>query len=175
VKVKSKEIYDVVIEPLDENEAPVLITQSEFMRRMKDMAQVGGGMNFYGELPDSYNLVVNPNHPLVVKISEDLKAEAGSRLDENNKERKRAREEVEFLEKEHQKKKAEEISQIEKDDLEKLRKELNGIENARKEILEAYGNKNKIVKQLIDLALLANNMLRGEELSIFVKRSVELL
>ena len=175
VKVKSKEIFNVVFEALDENEAPVLITQSEFMRRMKDMAALGGGMNFYGELPDSYNLVVNPNHPLVVKISEDLTAEAGAKLAENDKERKKVKEEVEFMEKEHKKKKAEEISQVEKDDLEKLRKELSGIENTRKEMLEAFGNNNKIVKQLIDLGLLANNMLRGEELSTFVKRSVELL
>jgi len=175
VKVKSKEIFNVVFEALDENEAPVLITQSEFMRRMKDMAALGGGMNFYGELPDSYNLVVNPNHPLVVKISEDLTAEAGTRLAENDKERKKVKEEVEFMEKEHQKKKDGEISQVEKDDLEKLRKELSGFENTRKEMLEAFGNNNKIVKQLIDLALLANNMLRGEELSTFVKRSVELL
>jgi molecular chaperone HtpG len=175
VKVKSKEIFNVVFEALDENEAPVLITQSEFMRRMKDMAALGGGMNFYGELPDSYNLVVNPNHPLVVKISEDLTAEAGAKLAENDKERKKVKEEVEFMEKEHNKKKAEEISQVEKDDLEKLRKELSGFENTRKEMLEAFGNNNKIVKQLIDLALLANNMLRGEDLSTFVKRSVELL
>ena len=175
VKVKSKEIFNVVFEALDENEAPVLITQSEFMRRMKDMAALGGGMNFYGELPDSYNLVVNPNHPLVVKISEDLTAEAGTKLAENDKERKKVKEEVEFMEKEHKKKKDGEISQVEKDDLEKLRKELSGFENTRKEMLEAFGNNNKIVKQLIDLALLANNMLRGEELSTFVKRSVELL
>ncbi len=72
VRVKSKEIYNVVFETLDENEAPVIITQSEFMRRMKEMSQMGGGMNFYGELPDSYNLVVNPNHQLIIKISEDL-------------------------------------------------------------------------------------------------------
>jgi molecular chaperone HtpG len=175
VKVKSEEVYNVVLEPLDENEAPVLITQSEYMRRMKDMAQLGGGMNFYGELPDSYNLVVNPNHPLIVKISDDLKVEAGPKLEENDSERKRLKEEVEFMENEHKKKKAEEVSQFEKDDLEKLRKELSEIENARKELLETYGSNNKIVKQLIDLALLANNMLRGEELSTFVKRSVELL
>jgi molecular chaperone HtpG len=175
VKVKSKEIFNVVFEALDENEAPVLITQSEFMRRMKDMAAMGGGMNFYGELPDSYNLVVNPNHPLVIKISEDLTAEAGAKLAENDKERKKVKEEVEFMEKEHNMKKAEEISQVEKDDLEKLRKELSGIENSRKDMLEAFGNNNKVVKQLVDLALLANNMLRGEELSTFVKRSVELL
>jgi molecular chaperone HtpG len=175
VKSKSKEMFNVVFEPLDENEAPVLITQSEFMRRMKDMAQMGGGMNFYGDLPDSYNLVVNPNHPLVLKINEDLITEAGAKLTENGAERKKLKEEVEFMEKEHSSKKPEEVSQLEKDDLEKLRKELSGIENSRKEILEAYGSNNKIVKQLVDLALLGNNMLRGEELSTFVKRSVELL
>ena len=80
VRVKSKEIYNVVFETLDENDAPVIITQSEFMRRMKEMSQMGGGMNFYGELPDSFNLVVNPNHPLVIKISEDLQTEEGDKL-----------------------------------------------------------------------------------------------
>jgi molecular chaperone HtpG len=175
VRMKSKEMYNVVFETLDENEAPVIITQSEFMRRMKDMSQMGGGMNFYGELPDSYNLVVNPNHKLVIKVSEDLRATAGDKLAENDSERKRLKEEVDFLDKEHKKKKADEVSQVEKDDLEKLRKELTAVENARKDILEAYGADNKVVKQLIDLAMLANNMLRGEELSVFVKRSVELL
>ena len=175
VRVKSKEIYNVVFETLDENDAPVIITQSEFMRRMKEMSQMGGGMNFYGELPDSYNLVVNPNHQLVVKISEDLQTEAGTKLTEHNVERKKLKEEIDFMEKEHKKKKENDISQLEKDDLEKLRKELSVVENTRKDILESYGAANKVVKQLIDLALLANNMLRGEELSVFVKRSVELL
>jgi molecular chaperone HtpG len=175
VKVKSKEMYNVVFETLDENDAPVMITQSEFMRRMKEMSAMGGGMNFYGELPDSFNLVVNPNHKLVIKVSEDLQTEAGTKLAENNVERTRLKEEVGFMELEQQKKKAEEVSQLEKDDLEKLKKELSTVENSRKEILEAYGTENKVVKQLIDLALLANNMLRGEELSVFVKRSVELL
>ena len=175
LKVKSKEVYNVVFENLDENDAPVIITQSEFMRRMKEMAQMGGGMNFYGELPDSYNIVVNPNHHLVLKINEDLKVEAGQKLEENNVERNKLKEQVDFLEKDHKKKKDDEISQVEKDDLEKLRKELSDVQNARKEILGAYGSSNKMVKQMIDLALLANNMLRGEELSAFVKRSVELL
>jgi molecular chaperone HtpG len=175
VGVKSKEVYNVVFENLDENEAPVTITQSEFMRRMKEMSQLGGGMNFYGELPDSFNLVVNPNHPLILNISEDLKTKEGSRLDENKAESAKMKEEIDFMEKEHKKKKEDEISQLEKDDLAKLRKELSEVENARKDILESYGKENKIVKQLIDLALLANNMLRGEELSTFVKRSVELL
>jgi molecular chaperone HtpG len=175
VKSKSKEIYNVVFESLDENDAPVIITQSEFMRRMKDMSSMGGGMNFYGELPDSYNLVVNPNHQIINKISEDLKSKEGTRLDENNKEASRIKEEIAFMEQDHKKKKADEVSQIEKDDLEKLRKELSAIENTRKDILESYGSENKLVKQLIDLALLANNMLRGEELNTFVKRSVDLL
>jgi molecular chaperone HtpG len=175
VRVKSKEIYNVQTETLDENDSPVIITQSEFMRRMKEMSQLGGGMNFYGELPDSFNLVVNLNHPLIVKIADDLQAQEGPKLQENNTERERLKEEISFMEKEHEKKKEEEISQFEKDDLEKKRKELEGFESARKELLENYGSNDKIVKQLIDLALLANNMLRGEDLSTFVKRSVELL
>jgi molecular chaperone HtpG len=175
VKVKSREVYNVVFETLDENEAPVLITQSEFMRRMKDMSQIGGGMNFYGELPDSYNLVVNPNHPLILKIYDELKAKEGEKLNENGKKKKELKEEIDFLEKEHNKKKQEEISQVEKDDLEKLRKNLQEIEDARKVTLETFGANNNLVKQLVDLALLANNMLKGEDLSTFVKRSVELL
>jgi molecular chaperone HtpG len=173
--VKSKEIFNVVFETLDENEAPVIITQSEFMRRMKEMSQMGGGMKFYGELPDSYNLVVNPNHKLVIQISEDCMKVTGSQLTENTVERKRIKEEIAFMETEHKNKKADEVSQLEKDDLEKLRKELSEVENKRKTVLETYGTSNKMVKQLIDLALLANNMLRGEELSVFVKRSVEML
>jgi molecular chaperone HtpG len=175
ITVKSKEIYNVVFEALDEKDAPVIITQSEFMRRMKEMSQMGGGMNFYGELPDSYNLVVNPNHPLIIKISDDLQTAEGAKLKENGTDLKRLKEEVDFMEKENKKKKADELSQVEKDDLEKLKKELSAVENTRKTMLETYGAENKVVKQLIDLALLANNMLRGEELSTFVKRSVELL
>jgi len=175
IRLTNKEIYNVVPETLDENDSPVVITQSEFMRRMKEMSALGGGMNFYGELPDSYNLVVNVNHPLVVKISDEAENELGSKLQENNKEIERVKEEISFIEKDHGKKKPEDIPQVEKDDLEKLRKELENYETSRKEILENYGSNNNVVKQLIDLALLANNMLRGEDLSTFVKRSVELL
>lgn len=175
VRVKTKEVYNAVPETLDENDSPVIITQSEFMRRMKDMSQIGGGMNFYGELPDRFNLVVNVNHPLVIRISEDLNEKEGKKLQDNAGERKRLKDEIAFMEKEHGRKKPEEISQFEKDDLEKLRKELETIESARREVLEAYGSENQIVKQLVDLALLSNNMLRGEDLSTFVKRSVELL
>jgi molecular chaperone HtpG len=175
VKRNSGDIFNVVVEAVDENEAPVIITQSEFMRRMKEMSAMGGGMNFYGELPDSYNLVLNSNNKLVVGIAEDLKAKEGQKLEENDNERKRIKEQIDFIEKEHGRKKPDEIPQVEKDDLEKLRKELDTVEDSRKTILESYGNENKIVKQLIDLALLSNNMLRGEDLNTFVKRSVELL
>jgi len=175
VPVKTKEVYNVVFETLDETDAPVIITQSEFMRRMKEMAQMGGGMNFYGELPDSYNLVVNPNHPLIVKISDELQKETAEKLSASTSEKKRLKEEIAFMEEDQKKKKSEEISQVEKDDLEKLHKELNDVENSRKNVLESYGSSNQVVKQLIDLAMLANNMLRGEELSKFVKRSVDLL
>jgi molecular chaperone HtpG len=175
IKTKTKDVFNVVCETMDENEIPVVITQSEFMRRMKEMAQMGGGMNFYGELPDSYNIVVNTNHKLIGEISKDIKAKLGPKLDENDKAKKKLKEEIDFMENDHKKKKPEEVSQHEKDDLEKLRKELTEVEDARKNILEAYGSENKVVKQLIDLAMLATNMLRGEDLNTFVKRSVELL
>ena len=174
-QIKPTDHYVVVFEAIDENDAPVIITRSEFMRRMKEMSQFGGGMNFYGDLPDSYNLVVNGRNALIGKLSDDMNQSLGSKLKENDTERTRLKEEIGFMETEHKKKKAEEISQFEKDDLEKLRKELETFNNTRKDVLEAYGNENKIVRQLIDLALLANNMLRGEDLSRFVKRSVELL
>lgn len=136
---------------------------------------MGGGMNFYGELPDSYNLVVNSNHPVIEKISNDLKGERAAELESNNTEITRLKEQISFMEGEHKKLKEEDITQAEKDDLEKLRSELGLTESSRKEILELWGNENKVVKQLIDLALLSNNLLRGEELNNFVKRSIELL
>jgi len=173
--IKSKDHYYVSFEALDKNDTPVIITRSEFMRRMKDMSQMGGGMGFYGEMPDSYNLVINGHHGLVEKINKDVTGSLGGKLSENDIERKRIKEEIEFLEKEHKGKKDDEISQVEKDDLEKLRNELEGYNKIRKEMLEGFGSSNAMVRQLIDLALLANNMLKGEELSKFVKRSVELL
>jgi molecular chaperone HtpG len=173
--IKSKDHYYVSFEALDKNDIPVMITRSEFMRRMKDMSQMGGGMGFYGEMPDSFNLVINGHHDLIEKINKDVSDSLGSKLSENDTERKRLKEEIEFLEKEQKGKKEDEVSQVEKDDLEKLRKELEEINKVRQDKLEEFGNGNALVKQLIDLALLANNMLKGEELSKFVKRSIELL
>ena len=174
-KPESGDFFNIVFEVLDDESVPAVITQSEYMRRMKDMSSLGGGMNYYGELPNSYNIVINPNHPIVTKIHEDLIAAKGDILAENDAERKEVKEKIDFMEAEQKGKKPEEIPQVDKDDLENLRKNLNEITEKRTAILEEFGSNNKSVKQLIDLALLANNMLKGEALDQFVKRSVELL
>jgi molecular chaperone HtpG len=175
VKGRPDSMFHVVFEPMGETDSPVIITQSEFIRRMKDMSAMGGGMNFYGEMPDSFNLVVNTNHPLVLKINEELHKENESKLNENLSELKRIKEEIDFMEEDQKKKKPEEVAQVEKDDLAKLQTELTIAEGKRRDVVEAWGTGNKTVKQLIDLALLSNNMLKGEDLAGFVKRSVDLL
>lgn len=173
----SKEDHFVVLtEPMNETDAPVIITQSEFMRRMKDMSQLGGGgMNFYGDLPDSYNLVVNTNHPAIINIAEGLDKELGDNIKEHNKKIKKVSTDKEKEEKSQGDKKEEEVTQAEKDKLEKLNKSLGKYEEAKKKDLEEYAGKKTLIKQLIDLALLSNNMLKGEKLSKFVKRSIDLL
>jgi len=170
-----KDHYMVVFENMAETDQPVLITQNEFMRRMKDMAALGGGMSFYGEMPDSYSLVVNANHPLVVKISDDKAKKVGEALDDFTKELKPVEEELSNLKKEKAGKKEEEIPQADKDRIEALEKQVSDIRAKRTEKLTGFGKKNKIVKQLIDLALLANGTLKGEDLSKFIKRSVDLI
>jgi len=165
----------VVFESMGEEDLPAVITQSEFMRRMKEMSQFGGGYSFYGELPDSYNLVVNSNHPLIVSMNESLAKEHGEELKKNSAGIEKTKVEIEFTEKEHGAKKPEEISTVEKDDLEKLKKDKTALEEKRNVILSNFGSEHQSVKQIIDLAMLANNMLKGEALSSFVKRSISLL
>ncbi len=167
--------YFITIEDLDENESPVIITQSEFMRRMKDMSQLGGGMNFYGEMPDSFNLVVNGNHLLVQKIVDAKDKKVGEQVKSINEEIKPIEKEHDKLKKTHEGKKDEEIKQEEKDKVEELNKKVDELKKKKDEILKDFGKKNKIVKQCVDLALLANNMLKGEALTAFVKRSVDLI
>ncbi|MBE0680105.1 MAG: molecular chaperone HtpG [Bacteroidales bacterium] len=167
--------FQVRAENLDENDLPLVITQSEFMRRMKDMAQFGGGYSFYGEMPDSFDLVLNTNHPLLVTLAGDIDKEHADELKKNSAGIEKTRVEIDFMEKEHGKKKPEEIPSVEKDDLERLRGELKQLEEKRKNLLSGFGGDHKAVKQLIDLAMLANNMLKGEALSAFVKRSISLL
>jgi molecular chaperone HtpG len=175
-ELPAKSSFTVVFENLDEKSEPLMITQSEFMRRMKDMAAMGGGgMNLYGEMPDSYSLVVNPNHRLINRILEDKQAQLDSELKPINEEMAPLKAEKATLEKAQQEKKEEEVSQADKDKLETLEKQIQEKEAMKKEKLQAFAKENKLVKQLIDIALLANNMLTGADLTRFVKRSIDLI
>ena len=175
-KSNLKPEFSVVFETMAETDSPMTITQSEFMRRMKDMAEMGGGgMGFYGNLPDSYNLVVNSNHPLVLNINELKDKELGENVASIEAEMKPLEDEKQAMEAAQKDKKDEEIPQADKDKLEDVNKEITELTKKKESLLEAYGKENKIVKQLIDLALLSNNMLKGEALNRFVKRSVELV
>lgn len=156
---------------------PVLVTQNEFMRRMKDLSAMSGGgmMGFYGEMPNSFNLVVNTAHPLVEKIIKDEEEKCTSDLSPISSDLKEKEKRKADLNEAHQGKKDEEISILEKQELESLDKEIHLLTTKKDEILSTYAKDNKQVRQLIDLALLANNMLKGESLNNFVKRSLDLL
>jgi molecular chaperone HtpG len=167
--------YWVSFEDLGEAASPVIITRSEFMRRMKDMAAMNPVAGFYGNMPDSLNLVVNASHPLVKKVIKIKSKSLSVKLDELNSQIKPVEEKSEELKKTTKDKKAEEISQADKDSLDENSKMLDKLNDEKKDLLKGFGKDDKLVKQLIDLALLANNMLKGEELSRFVKRSVDLI
>jgi molecular chaperone HtpG len=167
--------FYVSYESLTEEDSPVLITQSEFIRRMKEMQEMSGQVSFYGSMPDSYNLVINSNHPLVGRIAEQAENKLGKKLSEIREEKKRLSEEQQLLNKVREGKKDEEVPQSERDQMEEVKRKLNELEDKRIEMLKKHGQGQKLVKQLIDLALLSNNQLKGEELAAFVKRSVELI
>ncbi|QKG80146.1 molecular chaperone HtpG [Tenuifilum thalassicum] len=171
----SKEHYWVSFEELGENASPVIITQSEFMRRMKDMAAMSPTSSMYGSMPDSRNLVVNVSHPLVKAVIDAKSKQLSDKLNEITEKIKPFKTKVDELEKAQRDKKDEEIPQADKDALADAQKELNRLEDERAEVLKSFGKDYKLVKQLIDLALLANNLLKGEDLSRFVKRSLELI
>ena len=168
--------FNVVFEPLDEKQQPVVITQNEFMRRMKDMAAMGGGMQFYGQMPDSYTVVVNGNHPLVAEILDEVEKGYGAdELKSINEKIEATRTDENNLNELLKDKKEEEISQAEKDKRSDLGKQLNELRKQRSTRLEELGRDNKLVGQIIDLALLAGGMLKGENLDKFIRRSVELI
>jgi molecular chaperone HtpG len=167
--------YFITFAAMNENENPLIITQSEFMRRMKDMSAMGGGMGFYGNLPDSYNLVINANHPLVLRINSQLEEKLSGELMKIKDKIRPLADTKEELEKANKEKKDDEIAQTDKDRIEELTKKVSDLEKKSDKLLTDFGTKNKLVKQLIDLALLANGQLKGEELSKFVKRSIELI
>jgi len=155
---------------------PIVITQSEFMRRMKDMAKIGGGgMNFYGDLPDSYNLVINPEHPLIKKLIKDKTKSLNEILQPIEKEIETITKEKEALDKKLNDKKEEEISSKEKDEKEALEKKLTEVKQQKEKHLKQFANDEKLVSELVDLAMLSQNMLKGEHLDAFIKRSVSLL
>jgi molecular chaperone HtpG len=167
--------YFVSYESLAEEDHPVMITQSEFMRRMKDMQEMSGQASMFGNMPDSYNLVINANHPLVGKIAEQAEKKLGTKLVKLREEKSGLSEEQQLLVKAKEGKKEEEVPQSEKDQMETVNKRLGELEDKRIEMLKKHGKGQKLVKQLIDLALLANNQLKGEDLAAFVRRSVDLI
>jgi molecular chaperone HtpG len=175
VTPKEEAGYYVTFEDMGENGQPMVITQNEFMRRMKDMSAIQGGMGMYGNLPDNYTVVVNVSHPLVKKVIEDKNSTLATDLEPIKSDIKSKLDEKSALEKLKEGKKEEEIPQEEKEKFDEVSKELTQLENAKREKLKAYGTENKLAKQLVDLALLANNMLKGEALDKFVKRSVDLI
>ena len=174
---QDKASFLVTFEALSENDVPVMITQQEFMRRMKDMNELGGGggMMFYGDLPDSYNLVVNGNHSLIQRIVEDEEKEVGEKVSSLRSKLESLESKKQELEKAKEGKKEEDIPQAEKDELEDLNKKITELKEKKDAELKEFASKNKLVSQLIDLALLSNNMLKGKALTNFVKRSIELI
>jgi molecular chaperone HtpG len=174
-QLPEKEKYFITWENLSETEYPVIITRPEYMRRMKEMSELAAGMNFYAGLPESYNMVINTNHPLVLKVNESAEKSTGKKVEEIETRFKPVEEEISKLEDKKKDKKDEEIPVEDKDRLESLKKQLDEIKGEKTEVLKEFGKKNKIVRQLIDLALLSNNMLKGEDMIRFVNRSIDLI
>ena len=167
--------FFVEIQALGEQNQPVLITQNEYMRRMKAMSQFQAGMNFYGQMPDSYNIVLNSDHALVKKVLEDAEANTAETLKPILAEIKGQEARLAVLHQEQNKKKPEEITQQEKDDVHNTEKAISDEKAKRNEIISGHAKNNNIVHQLIDLALLQNGMLKGASLDAFLKRSVDMI
>ena len=167
--------FHVEAQPMGEEQLPVMITQSEYMRRMKEMSRLQPGMSFYGEMPDMYTLVLNTDSPLIKQVlthSEEQTAEALKPIEAELR-GLNARQAV--LRQEQDKKKPEEITQEEKDDLKKCSDDIQEQNRKKDDVLAQYAKSNERVHQLIDLALLQNGMLKGESLTRFVKRSIDLI
>lgn len=171
----NKTEFHVEVEPLGETAAPVIITQSEYMRRMKDMASIQPGMSFYGEMPDMFSMVLNSDHKLVKQVLDDAECACAEKLVPVESEIAMLKLRETELHKAHEGKKDEEIPTTEKDELKDVEQKLTEQKQQKDAIVNEYAASNKIVHQLIDLALLQNNMLKGEALNNFVKRSVELI
>ncbi len=155
----------VSFEAMSETEAPLVITQGEYMRRMKEMAAMQPGMSFYGELPDNYNIIVNTEHPLIIKILNDADANIAAEISPIAESISAKNNQISESKKDNK----------ETDEAKKLEAEISELRNKQEKLIAEYASKQTIVKQLIDLALLGNGLLKGEALSSFIKRSVDLL
>lgn len=167
--------YFVKPENLGESAAPILITQSEFMRRYRDMSALGGGMNFYGEMPESYTIGVNVEHPLVKRILESKKETLSEKCEGLDARQKELQDGIAKLEASMKDKKDEDIPVADKDAKKELEKEMEEVRNERKDVMKGFAKDNVLLHQIVDLALLANNMLKGKDLSEFIRRSIEVL
>ena len=174
VKVLGTE-FNVMAQALGENASPVMITQSEYMRRMKEMANIQAGMSFYGEMPDMFNLVLNADHKLVKEILADEDKECAAAVAPIQKEMDDVNTRRNELKKKQEGKKDEDIPTAEKDEVNDLDKKWEDLKNRKNGLFANYAAQNKVVRQLIDLALLQNGMLKGEALNNFVKRSIDLI
>ena len=167
--------FNVETQSLGETGTPIMITQSEYMRRMKEMANIQAGMSFYGEMPDMFNLVLNVDHKLVKQVLNDADNSCKAALEPIEAEMTSLNKRHDELHKAQEGKKADEIPQAEKDELSDVEKKLADEKTKKEAVLGEYAGGNKVIRQLIDLALLQNNMLKGEALNNFVKRSIELI
>ena len=169
--------YAISFEAMEPDEAPVVITQNEFMRRMKEMARMGGGgmSQFYGQMPDSFTIAVNGNHPIVIDILGKVESAYGDKLKSITKKIDAAVSEERRFEELTKDKKEEEFTAEEKSMREELSKKVVTLRDERNERLKEIGRENKLVKQIIDLALLSNGMLKGKSLTDFIQRSISLI
>ena len=167
--------FVVDVQALGEEGAPLMITQNEFMRRMKDMSQFQPGMGFYSQFPDSYTLVLNTDHPLIKDVLKSTQEATASELKPVLSEIKGQEARLQVLQQQQDKKKPEEVTSEEKADLEATRKAISDEQKKRDDIVAAYAKDNNVVHQLIDLALLQNGMLKGAALDSFLKRSIEMI
>ena len=167
--------FIVTFEALGEQANPVMLTQSEYMRRMREMSAMQPGMSFYGEMPDSYSLVLNTDHPLVKTVLADEEKNCTDKLQPILDDIKGWEARQTDLREAQSKKKDEEITTEEKEDMSNTNKKLDELRARQNEVLAEYGKSNPVVGQLIDLALLGNGLLKGESLSRFIKRSVSLI
>ncbi|MFI3280366.1 MAG: molecular chaperone HtpG [Rikenellaceae bacterium] len=169
--------YQISFEAMQAEDAPVVITQNEFMRRMKEMAEMGGGgmSQLYGQMPDSYNIAVNGNHPIVIDILSDVESAYGDKLKSITKKIDAAASEQSRFEEVVKDKKEEELSDEEKSMRTELSTKVDTLRTERNERLKEIGVENKLVRQIIDLALLSNGMLKGKKLSDFIQRSISLI